>query len=272
MANSANFNSASSLMLPNGDQILVPPHSDSSNENDLVDQLHFASNRIPSHVIRVTNNVFTEAAIVHLLPDDLPMAAEFFDKCRDIHGEVAESGIHQCTDIASIQEVFPSNGSIPSHKTVGNYDWFFDELVTHASVAKSIIQTHGERLKWASDIKEWYQYDDLSGYWRRCAAEDLGKICLNEIELLQERVQNSWTFNENNKHIWNSIIQKSNSAGFTRGVVSLLASVTNTDFKYSQLDSNPYLVGLHDGNCLDLKTVHVRTIKPTDNLTKSIGA
>ena len=261
-------------MLSNGSQFPALPHSDFLNENYQVDQLHFASNRIPSPVapvFKVISNASTEATVVDLHLGDLPMATEFFGTSPDIYGEVAANDIHQRTDIASNKEVFPSSGSIPSHKTVGNYDWFFEELVTHASVAKSIIQTHGERLKWASDTKEWYQYDDLSGYWRRCAAEDLGKICLNEIELLQERVQNHWTFNENNKYIWNLIIQKSNSAGFTRGVVSLLASVTNTDFKYSQLDSNPYLVGLRDGNCLDLKTVHVRTIKPTDNLTRSIG-
>ena len=153
-----------------------------------------------------------------------------------------------------------------------NYGWFFDEVVTHASVAKSIIQTHGDRLKWASDTKDWYQYDNSSGYWKRCATEELGKICLNEIELLQERVQNNRAFNEKVKNDWNSTIQKANSAGFTRGVVSLLASVTNNCFKFNQLDSNPYLVGLTGGKCLDLKMVHVRTIKPTDHLTKSIGA
>jgi len=153
-----------------------------------------------------------------------------------------------------------------------DYGWFFDEVVTHASVAKSIIQTHGERLKWASDTKDWYQYDNLSGYWRRCATEELGKICLKEIVLLQERVQNNRAFNDKVKNEWNSTIQKANSAGFTRGVVSLLASVTNSCFKFNQLDSNPYLVGLPDGKCLDLKMLYVRTIKPTDNLTKSIGA
>lgn len=208
---------ASSQMLSNGDQFLVPPHSDSSFETDHIGLNQIASNRISSPVI---------------------FLAPLFEAAN-------------------------------SDK---NYGWFFDEVVTHASVAKSIIQTHGERLKWASDTKEWYQYDDLSGYWRRCAMEELGKICLNEIELLQERVQNNCAFNEKVKNDWNLTIQKCNSAGFTKGVVSLLASVTNSCFKFNQLDSNPYLVGLTDGICLDLKMVHVRTIEPTDNLTKSIGA
>jgi putative DNA primase/helicase len=217
MTQNLNVNSASSLMLSNGNQHLVPPHFDSSFEADHIGLNQIASNQISSPLIFVA----------------------------------------------------PLSEAANSDK---NYGWFFDEVVTHASVAKSIIQTHGERLKWASDTKDWYQYDNSSGYWRRCATEELGKICLNEIELLQERVRNNRAFNEKVKNDWNLTIQKANSAGFTKGVVSLLASVTNSFFKFNQLDSNPYLVGLTNGKCLDLKMLNVRTIEPTDNLNKSIGA
>jgi len=268
-------NSASSLMLSNGGQILAPSHSDSSYENDHIDHIQTVNHRIPNHIsslFGVTNNYSAEATVVAPLPSDLPMAAEFFYKSSHIHGVEAANDIHLRTDVASNIEALRNNELICTQKTVKNYDWFFDEVVTHASIAKSIIQTYGVRLKWASDTKEWYRHDDLSGYWRRCATEELGNICLNEIKLLQERVQNHSKFNEKNKNDWKLVLQKANSAGFTRGVISLLASVTNISFKYNQLDSNPYLVGLPDSNCLDLKTIHLRTIKSTDNLTRSIGA
>jgi hypothetical protein len=84
MTQNPNVNSASSLMLSNGGQILVSPHSDSSFENDHIDPNQIASNRIstPETTIttlpEITNSDFMEAIFVDLLPDERPMVAEVY--------------------------------------------------------------------------------------------------------------------------------------------------------------------------------------------------
>ena len=162
-------------------------------------------------------------------------------------------------------------GIYKTNSETKTYDSFFDEELSHASVAKSINQTHGDRLKWATDSKEWYAYDHLSGYWKFCDDVALGKIFLEEIELLQNRVCKIPNLKIDIKVEWLSKLQRASSSGFTKGVISLLASVSDANFKFNQLDSNHFLVGLGDGQCLDLKTVNVRPIKAADYLTKSIG-
>ena len=84
MANSANFNSASPQMLSSGDQFLVPPNSDSSNENDHIDQNQIASQRNSPTITpvtplsEVTNSEFMAAIFVDLLPEERPIVAEVF--------------------------------------------------------------------------------------------------------------------------------------------------------------------------------------------------
>lgn len=262
----------------NGEHFVAPPCLDSRIENDREDQISIINLPFltPDNPIilsaKVTNSDFTGAACVNRLTSELPMVAEVHDHSPAIQDRTT-------TSIASISKrptnsdyaLISKSANFPIEEPAKTFLGFFEETLSHASVAKSIIETHGEHLKWASDTKEWYRYDKSLNYWKLCDQVILGKLFLNEIILLQERVQNNSAFDAITKCEWTLKLQKANSSSFTKGVITLLPSVTNLNFKYSQLDSDPYLVGLGDGKCLDLKTVNVRPIKPADNLTNSIG-
>lgn len=84
MIQNHNFKSTSSLMSSNGDQALVPPHLDSSFENDHIDLFQIASFPIstPETTVtplsEVTNSDFIEAIFVDLLPEERPVVAEVY--------------------------------------------------------------------------------------------------------------------------------------------------------------------------------------------------
>lgn len=255
-------------------------------------------------VADVSNSDFGEEIIIYLEPEECPKHSEDYDNSLSNHGsgsksidshninlfkfayalkkegadlekihkEVTAKNIQECIPKLSNEEITKICITISNLETAGLYGWFFNEEVTHASVAKSIVETHGENLKWTSDTKEWYQYEELSGFWKYCDAVVLNKFFLEEIELLVERVQKNSTFDSKTKDKWETTLQKLNNSPFAKGVITLLPSVSNINFKYSEFDCDHFLVGLPNKKCLDLKTIAVRSIKPSDNLTKSIGA
>lgn len=186
---------------------------------------------------------------------------------QDIFDKVMAKNLKECTPPLSQEEVLQICKSVSNQETLG---WFFQEEMSHGTVAKSLIQTHGDRLKWTSDTKEWYIFDE-SGYWNLCDSVSLGKLFVAEIEMLQKRVSNNSTLDFEIKAKWIKRLQSANNSGFTKGVISMLPSFTKLKFKFTELDSDHYLVGLRDGMCLDLSKVSVRPIQSTDNLSKSIG-
>lgn len=184
-----------------------------------------------------------------------------------IFDKVMAKNLKECTPPLQQEEALQICKSVSNQETLG---WFFQEEMTHGSVAKSMIETHGDRLKWTSDTKEWYLYDE-SSYWNYCDTVSLGKLFVAEIKMLQKRVSDNSTLDFEIKAKWIKKLQIANSSGFTKGVISMLPSFTKLKFKFTELDSNYYLVGLHDGMCLDLSKVNVRPIQSTDNLAKSIS-
>lgn len=237
MLTTVNVKSTSSMMLPNGCQSLVLPRLNSSTDNEHNALLPIAEKKItqPSiHLSKFDGVGLSKENVFDYLPEELPIDSELTP-------------------------------------TLQNYEWFYREEKTHASVAKSIIQTHGKYLVWASDTKNWYRYDDLSGYWSYCDDVALGKLVLEELISLQDRACCNSELDSKKRVEWCTHLQKSNSAGFIKGVISLLASVSEINFKFSRLDSDRYLVGLSNGECLDLKTTNIRSTKSSDYLMKSIG-
>jgi len=292
-----------------GNQTLVASNQVFSNGGDHSDLIHIESlcNLTPETPVTplsdVTNSEEVETITAHQLPGELPIVAAMYDNSPAIHGststgidsrnkmlfnlayslkkqgadfeeiysEVTAKNIQECIPQLSNEEVARICGSISNLETADPSGWFFEELLSHASVAKSIVESHGEHLRWTSDTKEWYQYNELSGFWKYCDNVVLGKIFLDEIEFLQKRVQNNSTFDSKIKIVWLTTLQKAKSSSFTKGVISLLPSVSNINNKFTEFDSDPYVVGLPDKQYFDLRTINVRPIKPTDNLTKSIG-
>ena len=237
MLTTVNVKSTSSMMLPNGCQSLVLPRLNSSTDNEHNALLPIAEKKITQPTIHLS-------------------------KLNSIGHSKENVFDYQSGELSILCELTPAPQS---------YEWFFKEEKTHASVAKSIIQTHGKYLVWASDTKNWYRYDDLSGYWSYCDDVALGKLVLEELISLQDRACCNSELDSKKKVEWCTHLQKSNSSGFIKGVISLLASVSEINFKFSRLDSDPYLVGLSNRECLDLKTTNIRSTKSSDYLMKSIG-
>ena len=191
MLTAVNVKSTSSMMLPTGCQSLVLPRLNSSTDNEHNALLPIAEKKItqPStHLSKFDGVGLSKENVYDYLPEELPIDSELT-------------------------------------ATLQNYEWFYREEKTHASVAKSIIQTHGKYLVWASDTKNWYRYDDLSGYWSYCDDVALGKLVLEELILLQDRACCNSELDSKKRVEWCTHLQKSNSSGFIKGVISLLASV-----------------------------------------------
>ena len=157
MTKNHNVKSASSQMLSNGDQILVPPHSDSSFETDLIDQLQIASERIspPETTItplpEITNSDFMEAIFVDLLPDERPVIVcipgntiinkpDFSKQCSWKPGDIVNA--ENMNLYFTLSTYFPHKDQYNRTKESFSraYGCYFDDVGTKA---KSLDQLNG---------------------------------------------------------------------------------------------------------------------------------
>lgn len=148
---------------------------------------------------------------------------------------------------------------------------FYSETFTHKSVGETLLDDQGTDLIYCSDYKSWFLFDEETGYWKQCTHELIRSLILKKIDSHIEFVSTTELIAEKYRSGYITNLEKLASATFVDGVMKLLPSVQYTDFTFKNFDENKHLVGLSNGQCLDLKAVSVRPIRRDDYLTKSTG-
>lgn len=148
---------------------------------------------------------------------------------------------------------------------------FYSETFTHKSVGESLLDDQGSNLIYCSDYTAWFLFDEETGYWNECTDELVRSLILKKIVSHIEFVSTTELIADKDRPGYISKLERLSSANFVDGVKKLLPSVQYKDFIFENFDESKHLVGLSDGQCLDLKAATVRAIRREDYLTKSTG-
>ena len=146
-----------------------------------------------------------------------------------------------------------------------------DQKLTQVYLAERATQKHQSKLRWNSTESTWHCYDYETGMWERVTTESIIKLLiesLSEMRFMEaERIKVSGSLR-------GSIIkeiERAENSGFLNGAESLMRSKPSMAIKAKDFDDDPYLVGLENGQVLDLRTSSVRPIQQSDYLTKRIN-
>jgi putative DNA primase/helicase len=114
----------------------------------------------------------------------------------------------------------------------------------------------------------WIHFDDQTGWNKRTDAEmlrlaelairDMGRAGLNQLPP------------DDMKRFMNHVIKSLNAASLINAV-TLLKGQPNVQIHANDLDANPLLLGVKNGQCIDLKTGMVFDLTPEHLITKSVG-
>ncbi len=114
----------------------------------------------------------------------------------------------------------------------------------------------------------WIHFDDQTGWNKRTDAEmlrlaelairDMGRAGLNQLPP------------DDMKRFMNHVIKSLNAASLINAV-TLLKGQPNVQIHAKDLDANPLLLGVRNGQCIDLKTGMVFDLTPEHLITKSVG-
>jgi putative DNA primase/helicase len=114
----------------------------------------------------------------------------------------------------------------------------------------------------------WLHFDTTSGWTKKTDAEmlrlaelairDMGRAGLNQLPP------------DDMKRFMNHVIKSLNAASLINAV-TLLKGQPNVQIHANDLDANPLLLGVKNGQCIDLRTGMVFELKPEHLITKSVG-
>lgn len=143
--------------------------------------------------------------------------------------------------------------------------------VTELAMAKLIADAYGQHFHYVAESGKYYVLEEKTGVWLEDFA---GQIQRWFFDLLQHGKELAFDLIRKQNDAGNkllSAILKAERQNFIAGAMTLLKSLEKITVRQTIFDANPYLVGLHDGMCVDLRTREVRQIKPADYVTKVLG-
>lgn len=144
--------------------------------------------------------------------------------------------------------------------------------LTELVLAQETVANYQDSIRWVTGMGHWIKLNPESKLWERVESSAVIHLLTEQLQhrrrLESELIKKTGT--DRYKHLRN--IEKAERSGFLSGAESLMRSIPSIAISPQELDSNPYLVGLENGQCLDLQNGNVRVIKPTDYLTKHMSA
>ena len=143
--------------------------------------------------------------------------------------------------------------------------------LTQITMSETIAKNYVGRLCWIKESDTWRIFDEQTKLWEFKLINQIKGIVREELKSQKKALEAS--FRETgfrNEQAWRDI-QNSENDTFLRGTTSVLSTEKDIEQSISIFDASPLLVGLRDGQCIDLKTNTVREIRGTDLLTQKLG-
>lgn len=148
---------------------------------------------------------------------------------------------------------------------------FYTETITDKSIAETVLEAEDNNLIYCVDFKAWFKFNPDTGYWSECKPDLIRSLILDTLDRHKQFVRTTDLILDRDRPDHIERIEKLGYSRVVEGVMKLLPAVNYRDFNFENFDANPYLFGLANGQCLDLKTQVVRPIRQDDYLTKSSG-
>lgn len=143
--------------------------------------------------------------------------------------------------------------------------------VTELVMAEMIAEAYGGQFHYVPEFGKFYVVEEHTGVWM----EDYsGKIQRWFFELLRQGKEMAFELiraRQDSGSRLLSAIQKAEKQHFIAGSMTLMKALIKVTVRQEVFDANPYMVGLQDGMCIDLKSGEVRRITPSDYITKTLG-
>jgi len=138
-------------------------------------------------------------------------------------------------------------------------------------LAELCISKFQELIRWNTSNRSWMIFDAESGLWEIKDEKpiiEMIRFVLDEIRQLEAQMIMSHGVSRASRI---KDIERASRSSFIKGTQTLMSSYSMIQINSSEFDANKLLVGLQDGQCLDLKNCEVRKIQAADFLTKRLG-
>lgn len=147
-----------------------------------------------------------------------------------------------------------------------------EQKLTQAYLAQLATDRYQSMLRWNHTERIWHFYDHESKLWERISPERVIAILMETLAEMRSLEAKKVRVSGSSR---GSVIKEIESAeryNFLSGTEHLMRSMSSLSIDGTAFDADPYLVGLDDGQVLDLRTNDTRPLKQTDYLTKRINA
>ena len=138
-------------------------------------------------------------------------------------------------------------------------------------LAELCISKFQNLIRWNTSNQCWMIFNDDSGLWEAKDEKpivEMIRLVLDEIRQLEAQMIMSNGLSRASRI---RDIERASRASFIKGTHGLMSSYSMIHIKAFEFDANKLLVGLQDGQCLNLENCEVRKIQSSDFLTKRLG-
>lgn len=146
-----------------------------------------------------------------------------------------------------------------------------NEAMTEVLLANLVLDKNGSIIRWNSNQKTWILLDEASGLWHHSGTERILSLIMAELEDIRDTESILIKKSGVSRSKALKQIEKAESRKFLTGVEGLMRCEPAIQVQPNIFDADPYLLGLKDGQCYDLKKCMVRDIYADDYLTKAVN-
>ncbi len=146
-----------------------------------------------------------------------------------------------------------------------------EQKLTHLYLAQLATERYKSKLRWNTDERGWHCFDNESGMWQRIGTEQIIALLIVTLSEMRSIEAEKIKISGSTRGSVIKEIERAENSGFLNGAESILRSMPELEIDAAAFDADPYLVGLENGQVLDLRTSSVRAINQTDYLTKRIN-
>lgn len=147
-----------------------------------------------------------------------------------------------------------------------------EQKLTQVYLAERATEQYQAKLRWNSNDKGWHCYDYESGMWQRIGSEKIIALLMDTLSAMRLIEAQKIKVSGSIRGSAIKEIERAESSGFLNGTETLMRSMPELEIGADAFDADPYLVGLDNGQVLDLRTSSVRSIQQADYLTKRINS
>ena len=145
---------------------------------------------------------------------------------------------------------------------------FFDGY-SELDFARRLHLHHSDRIRYVPELKTWFVLDQSTNVWRKDVTGQVNRFAKELPMILLREAQ--WVRSEDRRKEIVRAVASSGNKKRIDAALGLLQTEEGIPLLVEQMDRDPFLLALPDGNAVELKTGAVRPLRAGDYVTKLAG-